>query len=431
MTSAVRGKALRNATRRRHTLRSLRTIAGLGDFALKWRKFKYLNLSANESNPSNRGRRQERAPIEASRRIPVAGVKRMARVFSFTRASELPGQLGRSPRSQCSPRSPLSFQFPFSGLQTQFMLHSPPSRAPPGQLQSPQNTSAPPPTGGDVLSTEEGLSSLQLEVSQPPRVWYKDQAHEPKFFRLQVRLVEGASQGLTEGTQVPLHARLEYADGGEVKRQDVLKLCCGCDPIVGVGQSAELKVRIDSVSKNHDNRDFRLVVSAAAEFDKQDVSITPCTTEPITVRSKRTRAKRKASSLGGGGGTTQQRSATGGGDVDPAVRQAIMSWCDFARNLVDELGIVHGLCPLCGGSCGEHTSDCKVQRCLQAHHAILPLLKPPPLLPFDDPISREITTPVMPRPKSGSTPTGPVLKRARFTTFCALAAKRRSRATVS
>lgn len=195
-----------------------------------------------------------------------------------------------------------------------------------------------------MLSTEEGLSSLQLEVSQPPRVWYKDQAHEPKFFRLQVRL-EGASQGLTEGTQVPLHARLEYADGGEVKRQDVLKLCCGCDPIVGVGQSAELKVRIDSVSKNHDNRDFRLVVSAAAEFDKQDVSITPCTTEPITVRSKRTRAKRKASSLGGGGAPHSNAARRAGGTwtllfARPSCRGAILRgiwWTSLALSM----GCVH------------------------------------------------------------------------------------------
>ena len=69
---------------------------------------------------------------------------------------------------------------------------------------------------------------------QPPPVWYKDQAHEPKYFCVVVMLKDELGRRV-KGLDVPLKAKLLFANGEVVNRQGILKLSKDSVPERGRG----------------------------------------------------------------------------------------------------------------------------------------------------------------------------------------------------
>jgi hypothetical protein len=191
--------------------------------------------------------------------------------------------------------------------------------------------------------------SLRYDV-QPPRVVYKDQAHEPKFMVISVCSV-CSSTGAAQPLNLPLTLELLYSNGGEVKNQGHLKLHKESTPSLQNGKAC-LKIRIDSVSKNHDNRDFMVRV-AVDKLGSRDLGILPSTSQAITVRSKRSRDRK--------------RSKPG---TDPAVVMAIASWAKCAQDAMTSLMDSTQTCPSCLGS-ETHQSDCALQKITFAYNSIV------------------------------------------------------------
>uniref|UniRef100_A0A7S2U4U3 Uncharacterized protein n=1 Tax=Lotharella oceanica TaxID=641309 RepID=A0A7S2U4U3_9EUKA len=192
---------------------------------------------------------------------------------------------------------------------------------------------------------------------QPPRVWYKDQAHEPKYFDVTVALKDTAGRAV-KGLDVPLKAELLYDNGAEVKRQTILKLSKDSIPKIGRSGVAEMKIRIDSVSKNHDNHDFMVRISADNSYVPPNLIVKPSTSQPITVRSKRNRGKRKKSE---------------GPDTDSL--RAIASWCRFAKDIMLELSSQDESCPSCHFIEPRHAPKCRLNSCLLGYKHIQSLLE--------------------------------------------------------
>ncbi|GAB5359672.1 hypothetical protein AAMO2058_000563100 [Amorphochlora amoebiformis] len=183
--------------------------------------------------------------------------------------------------------------------------------------------------------------------TQPPRIWYKDQAHEPKFFDVCVVLKDERGSRV-RGLDVPVRAFLLYDNGGDVKRQNILKISKDSVPKIGKSGVADLKIRIDSVSKNHDNHDFMVRIAADPSFVPPELEVLPAASQPITVRSKRNRGKRKKH---------------GGAGIDTDSLTAIASWCRYANNTLDELAC-KDVCPCCNSIAPHHDEACKLHKCV-------------------------------------------------------------------
>jgi hypothetical protein len=116
------------------------------------------------------------------------------------------------------------------------------------------------------------------------------------------------------GRAVTLHCTLLYESGQEVGDQGVLLVHStsqlAVDPASG---AAELKIRIEEVSRNHRNRDFQIKIGTApSNHDDRDVAAD--TTAAVTVRSKRNNPKR-----GGGGAASRNMQQHGGLDASGGV----------------------------------------------------------------------------------------------------------------
>mmetsp|Transcript_23622 Transcript_23622/g.57230 ORF Transcript_23622/g.57230 Transcript_23622/m.57230 type:complete len:288 (+) Transcript_23622:299-1162(+) len=192
--------------------------------------------------------------------------------------------------------------------------------------------------------------------SQPPRIWYKDQAHEPKFF--DVTLVLRDERGnKVKGFDIPLKADLSYDNGRDVNRQDILKLSKDSVPKIDKTGIAELKIRIDSVSKNHDNHDFKVKISADASYVPEALDVTPACSQPITVRSKKNRGKRRKAEAG----------------IGPDAFKAVASWCKYANDVMKDLS-KRDTCQACGYLGGTHAQSCKIHKLVIAFKSVRPLL---------------------------------------------------------
>mmetsp|Transcript_13684 Transcript_13684/g.24711 ORF Transcript_13684/g.24711 Transcript_13684/m.24711 type:complete len:291 (+) Transcript_13684:118-990(+) len=188
---------------------------------------------------------------------------------------------------------------------------------------------------------------------QPPPVWYKDQAHEPKYFCVVVMLKDEGGRRV-KGLDVPLKAKLMFANGEVVNRQGILKLSKDSVPAIGNSGVAELKIRIDSVSKNHDGRLFMVNIFPDARCLPADVRLSGTNSHPVKVLSKRNRGKRKKDSHA----------------FDSDSLTAVASWCRFAYDVMGDISSSQQLCPVCDVLAPKHTENCKLYKCREGYRHI-------------------------------------------------------------
>mmetsp|Transcript_4634 Transcript_4634/g.7124 ORF Transcript_4634/g.7124 Transcript_4634/m.7124 type:complete len:298 (+) Transcript_4634:90-983(+) len=208
------------------------------------------------------------------------------------------------------------------------------------------------------MHSSSGPKRVRVVFSkQPPRIWYKDQAHEPKFFEVTVALKDEHGRRI-RGMDVPLTPKLLYNNMSEVKRQTILKINKDSVPKIGKTGVAELKIRIDSVSKNHDNHDFIVNIAPEPGVVPPGVVFESAKSQPITVRSKRNRGKRKKE-----------------GAIDAESLSAIASWCRFNAGMLEEL-YRRETCPCCEYMMNSHAQSCKLKTSIQAYRNIVQRLIP-------------------------------------------------------
>jgi hypothetical protein len=134
----------------------------------------------------------------------------------------------------------------------------------------------------------------------------------------------------------------------------ILKLSKDSRPFINPNTGkALLQVRIDSVSKNHDNHDFALMLGVHNSAVPTGYVILPSTSTPVTVMSKRNRRGKKRDKVGGAGGGGK-RARPGVLELDKKSTVALASWCAYAKGLLAET-----LTP-------DHEPNCKVALCVRS-----------------------------------------------------------------
>ena len=130
-------------------------------------------------------------------------------------------------------------------------------------------------------------------------IWYKDEGGRDKCMTVTASLFD-VNNNLYTGERIPLQLTLCYASDPPFKviKQDILRSLgpsnVGTDPSSG---HATLRFRIEDVSKNHQDQDFKIEVAPDART-KGFKDIAPGFTPAVKVRSKRNKRHRSTPSDG-------------------------------------------------------------------------------------------------------------------------------------
>mmetsp|Transcript_31476 Transcript_31476/g.61595 ORF Transcript_31476/g.61595 Transcript_31476/m.61595 type:complete len:356 (-) Transcript_31476:257-1324(-) len=228
------------------------------------------------------------------------------------------------------------------------------------------------------MKTRKAIISFCL---QPPQVWYKDQPYEPKYFDVGLVLKDQNGKEV-KGLDIPLTTELRYdGAGGEVKRKTILKLSRDTVPLIDQSGLGKLSIRIDSVSKNHDNRKFTIRVAADVKHLPPHIEVTPSTSRPIVVRSKRHQRNKRARSETPRKVSSSKRArirddlSSSSSSCIPSLDSngllAVASWVKYTRDALAEVMLPDTRCFGCGGK-RAHRKNCKLNKCLQEYNKLAP-----------------------------------------------------------
>ena len=109
-------------------------------------------------------------------------------------------------------------------------------------------------------------------ATDPDKLWFKDEGGRDKCIELSVNLVDHAGRPV-QGRDVPLKVTLLYESGIAVVDQGILKAATDCTKAVGQSGSAVLRLRIEDVSKNHQNQAFVIKVEPDTGYSPLDFDI--------------------------------------------------------------------------------------------------------------------------------------------------------------
>jgi hypothetical protein len=124
-----------------------------------------------------------------------------------------------------------------------------------------------------------------------PDQWFKDEGGRENCVELSVRLVDSAGKEIG-GRQVPLRLVLLYGNEQQVQNQEILKLAPDSRLVLDEEGCANLRVRIEEVSKNHQKQAFRVRVEPDNIQDASSSDVASAVSKPITVLSKRIQKRR-------------------------------------------------------------------------------------------------------------------------------------------
>jgi len=145
---------------------------------------------------------------------------------------------------------------------------------------------------------------LVIDDGRPwEETWYKDEGGREKCIELSVKLVDFENRLVTD-RRVPLRVTLLYADSQiPVTNQDILKVFGGGGEQHGSGSGssqgevaieagvADVRLRIEDVSKNHQGQNFRVKVAPDTLNSPTDCDVSHDLSRSVTVRSKRNKRR--------------------------------------------------------------------------------------------------------------------------------------------
>lgn len=140
--------------------------------------------------------------------------------------------------------------------------------------------------------------------------WYKDEGGREKCIELSVKLVDYENKLVTD-RRMPLRVTLLYADSLiQVTNQDILKVfgttsdhlasSNGGEVAVENGV-ADVKLRIEDVSKNHQGQNFRIKIAPDTLNSPTDCDVSHGLSRAVTVRSKRNKRRNNHAAVGSSG----------------------------------------------------------------------------------------------------------------------------------
>lgn len=124
----------------------------------------------------------------------------------------------------------------------------------------------------------------RLVLPEPfPSLWYKDQGGKSNWLKLPIRLVNRDNQNVLN-RRVHLAVTLFYENGTEVPRQEILHI--GNQAVIGDPGHSTIMLRIEEVSRSHQNQNFIIRISPDINKDPKCNDISTVETTPIHVMSK-------------------------------------------------------------------------------------------------------------------------------------------------
>jgi hypothetical protein len=154
-----------------------------------------------------------------------------------------------------------------------------------------QSISAVRTTGIEVVNQR-----LEIDTSGWSNEFYKDYGSRDKCMIVPVKLVN--SQGVVvTGRSMKLHCTLLYENGIAATNQEILRMHESCTPMIKTETgTAELKLRIEAVSRNHENQDFQIQIGPyPSSHEDKDTASTM--TPSVKVLSKKNHRRNKTESL--------------------------------------------------------------------------------------------------------------------------------------
>ena len=154
-----------------------------------------------------------------------------------------------------------------------------------------QSISAVRTTGIEVVNQR-----LEIDTSGWSNEFYKDEGGRDKCMIVPVKLVN--SQGVVvTGRSMKLHCTLLYENGIIATSQNILRMHESCTPMIKTETgTAELKLRIEAVSRNHENQDFQIQIGPyPSSHEDKDTASTM--TPSVKVLSKKNHRRNKTESL--------------------------------------------------------------------------------------------------------------------------------------
>ena len=143
-----------------------------------------------------------------------------------------------------------------------------------------QSISAVRTTGIEVVNQR-----LEIDTSGWSNEFYKDCGSRDKCMIVPVKLVN--SQGVVvTGRSMKLHCTLLYENGIIATSQNILRMHESCTPMIKTETgTAELKLRIEDLSRNHENQDFQIQIGPyPSSHEDRDTASTM--TPSVKVRGK-------------------------------------------------------------------------------------------------------------------------------------------------
>ena len=116
------------------------------------------------------------------------------------------------------------------------------------------------------------------------RSWYKDEGGRDKSISIPVQLVDHSGALVTD-REVHLSYRLLYENGTEVPSQQILRVHESSATSI-VNGVAEIKVRIEEVSRNHQHQDFQIEIGPEVVAHPLDQDVGLDLSPSVTVLSK-------------------------------------------------------------------------------------------------------------------------------------------------
>lgn len=141
---------------------------------------------------------------------------------------------------------------------------------------------------------------VDMRDNPTPEIWFKDEGGRENRIDLHVDL-ENSDGSKVSHRKVPLKIVLIYGNGEIVLKQDILSIAPESKLFIDESGSTVLRLRINDVSKNHQRQLFSVLVSPDTASSPLLNDISSDASNPLEVKSKRSKRHRESSTAGGSG----------------------------------------------------------------------------------------------------------------------------------
>lgn len=151
------------------------------------------------------------------------------------------------------------------------------------------------PAMSDPVTVVRHKLSLKSSLA-PNEVWFKDEGGRDKCIEMNINMEDREGNPVLD-RRIPLRITLLYENRTVVQKQDVLKISPDSSRVIENG-SAQLRLRLEDVSKNHQKQRFAIRVAPDYESMPECYDVSPVISPAMEVRSKRNNKRSRGDAFG-------------------------------------------------------------------------------------------------------------------------------------